>query len=51
MHHIRPVSRQPQLAATNIGESIILLFFAAAFQEFQNFQQVYQNLQKYYSKT
>ena len=51
MRHIRPIGRSPQLAATSLIESLILLMFTAAFQEFQNFQQVIQNLQKYYQKT
>jgi hypothetical protein len=51
MRHIRPIGRTPQLAATSLLESLILLVFTSAFQEYQNFQQVFQNLQKFYQKT
>jgi len=54
MSHLRLISRTPspaQQKATDIYETLILYLMAIIFQDWDNFQQVIQNLSKYYSKT
>ena len=54
MTHIKPISRTTTdvaLADTSLAESIIMLLMAVIFKDWDNFSSVYQNLQKYYSKT
>jgi len=54
MRHIRPISTAPQPAQqgqVTFGEQIILLLLTVFFQDWDNFPQVIQNLQKFYSKT
>jgi hypothetical protein len=51
MRHIRLVSQSPQPAQVNLIEQAILFIFSAYFSGWDNFDSIFRNLQKYYSKT
>jgi hypothetical protein len=54
MKHLAPISRRPfqaQQGSISILERVILTLLQIYFHDWQNFQIVYQNLQKYYQKT
>lgn len=53
MKHIQPVTAMPRPAqgVTTPVEGAILLLVTIFFQDWDNFQQVLRNLQKFYSKT
>jgi len=53
MHHVKPMTRVPAPAqgVTTPLESVILLLITVVFQDWDNFPQVIQNLQKFYAKT
>ncbi len=58
MMHIRGISRQPQMAQSGLLDSgmtpletLIIFVLTAAFQDWDNFPSVIQNLQKFYQKT
>jgi hypothetical protein len=53
MKHIQPVTAMPRPAqgVTTPVEGAILLLITIFFQDWDNFQQVLRNLQKFYSKT
>jgi hypothetical protein len=55
--HLNPISRTPSPAQIFGGggidaiESLVLILFTVAFQGWDNFPAVIQNLQKYFAKT
>ncbi len=53
MKHIAPITSLPSRAqgSTSPIEGAILLLITIFFQDWDNFEQVIQNLSKYYSKT
>lgn len=53
MAHVRPVSRAPCLAQSQVSflEQLVILVFTVLFGDYQNFPQIIQNLQKFYTKT
>lgn len=54
MKHIQTVSKRPAFAqqgSLSPLESIILLLMGIFFQDFQNYPQVSQNLEKFFRKT
>lgn len=54
MRHLRPITAAPLPAVEGRitpAEQLILLLLSVFFQDWDNFPQVIQNLQKFYSKT
>ena len=53
MRHVRPLSlaHKPAPGDTTLLEQLILAIFGIYFQQWDNFQPVFSNLQKFYSKT
>ena len=53
MRHVNVISRQgiPLLGDTTPLEAAILALFTALFSDWDNFQSVFQNLEKFYQKT